>query len=161
MAYTARSDRNMRADAFLNNPYKNENYHGSHTGPVSRVPWNTDHARSYSDVSVKSSPAADQCTPTSATLPTSPTLLRSKNQTSRPSVKALTCWYWGMEGHCNLSDEMCLYAHHYTGKMAQAPVRVHVGSESFLSSLIVAVPGPGLTMKCNRTQSRRQKRVEP
>ena len=160
MAYATHSDRDGRSDAFLKNPCKNEKYHTSCTGPVSRVPWNTDHARSYSDVPIKSSPAAVHRTPTSATLPTSPALLRSKNQTSQRSVKDHTCWFWGMQGHCKLSEEICLYAHHYTGKMAQAPIQVDVNSKFSLTSLIVAVPGQGLTLNCTRTQSRWQKRVE-
>ena len=125
MAYTNHSDRNVLADASLNNPYTNEKYHGFSGESESLVSWNTDRGRTNFDI--KSSPAADHRTPTSAT---SPALLGSENQTSRRSVKHLTCHYWryGPKG-CSKTSEECKYAHELRAIIADAPVHVEPGSE--------------------------------
>ena len=45
-----------------------------------------------------------------------------------PSVKHLTCWYWANKG-CKLADDVCLYAHFDTGRLADPPVKVQRGRE--------------------------------
>ncbi|MCJ1338393.1 hypothetical protein MMC09_003680 [Bachmanniomyces sp. S44760] len=35
-------------------------------------------------------------------------------------VRNMTCWYWSC-GHCNNTDEGCLYAHRWTGRIADPP----------------------------------------
>lgn len=70
-------------------------------------------------------------------LPSQPTLSSANVQSStqkqpKPSVKHLTCYFWSEFGHCQWSSNECLYAHWYTGKVANAPVQVEVGSKSSL-----------------------------
>lgn len=36
----------------------------------------------------------------------------------------LTCFYWAKNGTCSKTDDECMYAHHMTGRIADAPVRV-------------------------------------
>lgn len=48
---------------------------------------------------------------------------------ARPSVKHLECYYWRRKGHCKYSDDECLYAHHMTGRCAEAPGRVTEGGK--------------------------------
>ncbi|MCJ1482317.1 hypothetical protein MMC06_002481 [Schaereria dolodes] len=48
------------------------------------------------------------------------------------SVKHLECWYW-RTGQCKYLEHNCLYAHHYTGHMAEAPKAVEPGRESIKS----------------------------
>lgn len=45
-----------------------------------------------------------------------------------PSVKHLTCWYWANKG-CKLADDVCLYAHFDTGRLADPPVKIQRGRE--------------------------------
>jgi hypothetical protein len=52
---------------------------------------------------------------------------RTQIQLSRPSVKHLTCWWWHQKGQCRYSDSECLYAHHDTGVVADAPRQVKPG----------------------------------
>lgn len=158
MAYTNHFDGEA-----LNNHYTNDKYRGLSGEPVSLGPWNMDRGRSYSDT--QSSPAADHHTRTSATSTAS---LRSNNQTHRPKLKHITCHYWATEEGCKKTDEDCYYAHKETTfGVAQKPVQVEPGSECslpdflFLTSFMVVVWGLGLTISCDRTRSRRQKRVEP
>ena len=47
-----------------------------------------------------------------------------------PSVKHLTCYFWNAHGKCKHSDEECLYAHYYTGQIADPPVQVEPGRQS-------------------------------
>ncbi len=47
-----------------------------------------------------------------------------------PSVKHLTCYFWKAHGKCKHSDEDCLYAHYYTGQIADPPVQVEPGRQS-------------------------------
>ncbi|PGH08994.1 hypothetical protein AJ79_05789, partial [Helicocarpus griseus UAMH5409] len=54
-----------------------------------------------------------------------PTTANSKN--GKPSVKHLTCWWWSEKGECRYSEQECLYAHHRTGKVADAPRQVKPG----------------------------------
>ena len=122
MAYTNHSDRNV-TDASLNNLYTNEKYRGFSGESESLVSWNTDRGRTYSDI--KSPPAADHRAPTSATSPAS---LGSENQTSRRSVKHLTCHFWA-KGNCYKTSEDCHYAHERRTQLAEAPVHVEPGSE--------------------------------
>ena len=129
MAYTCHSDRKVLAEASLNNPYTNEKRRGYSNESLALVSWHTDRGRSSSDGHVQISPAADHRIPTSAGSPTSATSPRSKEQTPRRLVSGLTCYFWAIKGHCKHSSEECLYAHDFTGKLAQAPVQVEEGSE--------------------------------
>ncbi|KAK0513405.1 hypothetical protein JMJ35_004391 [Cladonia borealis] len=123
MAYTNHSDRKLQADASLNNPYTNEKYRGFSGESESLVSWNTDRARTYSDI--KSSPAADHRTPT---LAISPASLGSEYHTSPRSVKHITCHYWryGPKG-CSKTSEECKYAHELRAIIADAPIHVEPG----------------------------------
>jgi len=47
-----------------------------------------------------------------------------------PSVKHLTCYFWKAHGKCQHSDEDCLYAHYFTGQIADPPVQVEPGRQS-------------------------------
>ncbi|PGG99585.1 hypothetical protein GX51_06234 [Blastomyces parvus] len=51
----------------------------------------------------------------------------SGSRRDRPSVKHLTCWWWNEKGQCKYSGDECLYAHHKTGKVADAPRQVKPG----------------------------------
>ena len=54
---------------------------------------------------------------------------RVQSSTSQPpSVKHLTCWYWANKG-CKLADNVCLYAHFDTGRLADPPVQIQRGRE--------------------------------
>ncbi|KAI4215403.1 MAG: hypothetical protein LQ351_002303 [Letrouitia transgressa] len=48
-------------------------------------------------------------------------------QSNIPSVKHLTCFFWFTKGSCRWSDNQCLYAHYYTGQVANGPVQVEPG----------------------------------
>lgn len=63
----------------------------------------------------------------------SPTSREQMSISQPKSVKHLTCWYWANKG-CKLPDHLCLYSHFDTGRLAEAPVQVQRGRESFLSS---------------------------
>ena len=53
-----------------------------------------------------------------------------QTSTSQPrSVKHLTCWYWATQG-CKLPENLCLYSHFDTGRLAEAPVQKQRGRES-------------------------------
>ncbi|OAX84085.1 hypothetical protein ACJ72_01543 [Emergomyces africanus] len=51
----------------------------------------------------------------------------SGSRKERPSVKHLTCWWWNEKGQCRYSVDECLYAHHETGRVADAPRQVKPG----------------------------------
>ena len=42
-------------------------------------------------------------------------------------TKLLTCWFWYNLNRCAHSDEVCAYAHYYTGRIAEKPVRIEPG----------------------------------
>ena len=55
---------------------------------------------------------------------------REQISDSQPnSVKHLTCWYWANNG-CRLHDNMCLYSHFDTGRLADPPLQVQRGRKS-------------------------------
>lgn len=75
-----------------------------------------------------------------------------KPKAAKPSVKHLTCYFWSEFGHCQWSEEDCLYAHKPTGKIASAPVQVEVGSTSSFPHPIIAISSPSpLTPKPPKT----------
>lgn len=45
-------------------------------------------------------------------------------------MKHLTCYFWKAHGKCKHSDEDCLYAHYFTGQIADPPVQVEPGRQS-------------------------------
>lgn len=49
---------------------------------------------------------------------------------NRPSVKHLTCYWWKTKGVCRFSEEDCLYSHHDTGKIADAPRHLIPGEKA-------------------------------
>ncbi|EGC44831.1 predicted protein [Histoplasma capsulatum var. duboisii H88] len=51
----------------------------------------------------------------------------SESRKARPSVKHLTCWWWNEKGKCKYTVDECLYAHHKTGRVADAPRQVKAG----------------------------------
>lgn len=70
---------------------------------------------------------------TAMSLPNSP---KSRPATphpyGKPSVKHLTCFWWKVKGDCRFSEIDCLYAHHDTGLLADAPRQVTPGGEHVL-----------------------------
>ncbi|KAL9617535.1 MAG: hypothetical protein Q9160_007693 [Pyrenula sp. 1 TL-2023] len=48
----------------------------------------------------------------------------------RPSVKHLTCYWWKVKGACRFNEKDCLYAHHDTGKIADAPRHLGPGEKA-------------------------------
>lgn len=52
---------------------------------------------------------------------------QSSDSSTKPSVKHLTCWWWYEKGQCRYSESECLYAHHDTGLVADAPRQVKPG----------------------------------
>ena len=60
------------------------------------------------------------------------------------SVKHLTCWYWA-NGSCRLSENMCLYSHYDTGRVAEPPIQRHPGRESTFHQTFFT---PKLTEPC-------------
>ena len=73
---------------------------------------------------------------TALSLPSSP---KSRPVTphpyGKPSVKHLTCFWWKVKGDCRFSEADCLYAHHETGLLADAPRQVTPGGEHVLSKV--------------------------
>lgn len=65
----------------------------------------------------------------------------SESRKERPSVKHLTCWWWNEKGKCKYTVDECLYAHHKTGRVADAPRQVKAGGKSLsrLFKLIATV----------------------
>ncbi|OJD23480.1 hypothetical protein ACJ73_05166 [Blastomyces percursus] len=59
--------------------------------------------------------------------PSEPRQSISGSGRDRPSVKHLTCWWWNEKGQCKYSADECLYAHHKTRKIADAPRQVKPG----------------------------------
>ncbi|OJD19147.1 hypothetical protein AJ78_00847 [Emergomyces pasteurianus Ep9510] len=59
--------------------------------------------------------------------PSEPGPSTSGSKKERPSVKHLTCWWWNEKGQCRYSVDECLYAHHQTGRVADAPRQVKPG----------------------------------
>lgn len=66
--------------------------------------------------------------PRSSSAPSSPKSRRSTpHPHGKPSVKHLTCFWWKVKGDCRFTEEDCLYAHHDTGLLADAPRQVTPG----------------------------------
>ncbi len=64
----------------------------------------------------------------SSSLPSSPKSRRdTPHPYGKPSVKHLTCFWWKVKGDCRFSADDCLYAHHDTGLLADAPRQVTPG----------------------------------
>jgi hypothetical protein len=68
--------------------------------------------------------------PRSSSVPSSPKSRKSPHPYGKPSVKHLTCFWWKVKGDCRFSEEDCLYAHHDTGLLADAPRQVTPGGKS-------------------------------
>ncbi|KAK2766067.1 hypothetical protein FQN54_007582 [Arachnomyces sp. PD_36] len=51
----------------------------------------------------------------------------SSDNSNKPSVKHLTCWWWYEKGQCRYRESDCLYAHHDTGLVADAPRQIKPG----------------------------------
>lgn len=78
----------------------------------------------------------DRVVPRSSSLPSSP---KPRSATphpyGKPSVKHLTCFWWKVKGDCRFSEADCLYAHHDTGLLADAPRQVTPGGEQVLGQV--------------------------
>ncbi|EGE86125.2 hypothetical protein BDDG_09070 [Blastomyces dermatitidis ATCC 18188] len=71
--------------------------------------------------------AQQRNTPLQSLQPSESRQSTSGSRRDRPSVKHLTCWWWNEKGQCKYSVDECLYAHHKTGKVADAPRQVKPG----------------------------------
>lgn len=93
-------------------------------------------ARRYPSCPRTPTPSADglkgkgRFAPRSSSLPSTPKARRATpHPHGKPSVKHLTCFWWKVKGDCRFSEEDCLYAHHDTGLLADAPRQVTPGGE--------------------------------
>jgi hypothetical protein len=77
----------------------------------------------------------------SSSLPGSPKSRRATpHPHGKPSVKHLTCFWWKVKGDCRFSEEDCLYAHHDTGLLADAPRQVTPGGEQTFTDVYTVYP---------------------
>lgn len=60
----------------------------------------------------------------------STSLSKESEHPGRPSVKHLTCYWWKVKGTCRYDEEHCLYSHHDTGKVADAPRHLVPGEKA-------------------------------
>ncbi|KAL2389209.1 hypothetical protein RJ035_002499 [Blastomyces gilchristii] len=79
--------------------------------------------------------AQQRNTPLQSLQPSESRQSTSGSRRDRPSVKHLTCWWWNEKGQCKYSVDECLYAHHKTGKVADAPRQVKPGGKSLVQFL--------------------------
>ena len=91
-----------------------------------------DHTDRMSDQPVFTPPRYNPRSSSRHNLPTSSPEVRGQpsNPTTpsgKPSVKHLTCWWWFEKGQCRYDEDDCLYAHHDTGMVADAPRQVKPG----------------------------------
>lgn len=84
------------------------------------------------DWGLTASPPADDDFPQTSTIQQRSNLVNPPTpggqiSSSQPkSVKHLTCWYWANNG-CRLPDDVCLYSHFDTGRLADPPLQVQRG----------------------------------
>jgi hypothetical protein len=81
------------------------------------TPPRTPHSRSPPKQNISSSPES-----------------KSSDSSTKPSVKHLSCWWWHEKGQCRYTESECLYAHHDTGMVADAPRQIKPGGTYYLCS---------------------------
>ena len=139
MSSTPPYEREILADAFLDNVFPGENNPESYRKTPASGLYRTDRSKSYPETPNKYSPSSKGWR--SVTAKTSPTSGSPPDNSFLPSVKNLTCYFWARHGKCKWSDQDCLYAHHHTGKLASGPVQVEQGSK-FTFTLFPHLPHP-------------------